>query len=256
MIAEIHNKISRRGTNLSDKLEDKLTGDFFGAMRLIPFKEGLKKIFINTIYPESLANYFDGIDTEDWSKNIEFWKRHRKGEIDVYIEFDNISIGIEVKYLSPLSSFDEAGVSDDCDEIETFKESRHQLIREAHMLEDWAKGRKKILLFIADEAYGRLVFDETAVRKDFKKHDVILGLVSWQKIFAELCKLKFSENYKNTIVNDLTALLKRKDFDVFREFSCEKIIKQKSFWEFDKLNKEYFSFDQTASIQKGEHYDF
>ena len=29
MLAEIHNKISQSGSNLSERLEDKLTGDFF-----------------------------------------------------------------------------------------------------------------------------------------------------------------------------------------------------------------------------------
>jgi|GEM_PF-4181867 len=33
MLAEIHNKISGTGSNLSDRLEDQLTGDFFGTLR-------------------------------------------------------------------------------------------------------------------------------------------------------------------------------------------------------------------------------
>ncbi len=35
MIADIYGKISRFGTNLSETLEDKLTGDLFGAFRYI-----------------------------------------------------------------------------------------------------------------------------------------------------------------------------------------------------------------------------
>ncbi|MFU1797790.1 hypothetical protein ACM1RC_28260 [Paenibacillus azoreducens] len=33
MIAEIHSKISSSGSNLSNRLEDQLTGDFFGDIR-------------------------------------------------------------------------------------------------------------------------------------------------------------------------------------------------------------------------------
>ena len=33
MVEEFYGKISRSGSNLSDSLEDKLTGDFFGTLR-------------------------------------------------------------------------------------------------------------------------------------------------------------------------------------------------------------------------------
>ena len=38
LIAEIYNKISKDGRNLSDRLEDQLTGDFFGTLRYMSFK--------------------------------------------------------------------------------------------------------------------------------------------------------------------------------------------------------------------------
>ena len=44
MIAEIRGKISSSGSNLSDRLEDKLTGDVFGALRYLEFDEVIKKI--------------------------------------------------------------------------------------------------------------------------------------------------------------------------------------------------------------------
>ncbi|KPU26283.1 hypothetical protein TR13x_10785 [Caloranaerobacter sp. TR13] len=37
MIAEMKGKISSTGSNLSERLEDKLIGDFFGALRYIPY---------------------------------------------------------------------------------------------------------------------------------------------------------------------------------------------------------------------------
>jgi hypothetical protein len=39
MIAEIENKISPTGSNLSDRLEDKLTGDVFGSLSYLPKKK-------------------------------------------------------------------------------------------------------------------------------------------------------------------------------------------------------------------------
>jgi len=41
VLAEIKGKISQTGSNLSDRLEDKLTGDFFGTIRYLPFEIGL-----------------------------------------------------------------------------------------------------------------------------------------------------------------------------------------------------------------------
>lgn len=47
VIAELHNKISQNGSNLSDRLEDQLTGDFFGSIRYLPFEIGLKPVLVN-----------------------------------------------------------------------------------------------------------------------------------------------------------------------------------------------------------------
>jgi len=41
MIAEIHGKLSSTGSNLSDRLEDQLTGDVFGTLRYIDNLVGL-----------------------------------------------------------------------------------------------------------------------------------------------------------------------------------------------------------------------
>ena len=46
MIAELHGKISSSGSNLSDHLEDKLTGDVFGVLRYLPFHIGMAQILL------------------------------------------------------------------------------------------------------------------------------------------------------------------------------------------------------------------
>ena len=64
MIAELKGKISSRGTNLTETLEDNLTGNFFGSLRYIPFSKGIKKILIEAIGEE----YFDEDEVEEWQK--------------------------------------------------------------------------------------------------------------------------------------------------------------------------------------------
>lgn len=54
MIAEIKGKVNKQNTNLTELIEDELTGNFFGNMRYIPFTKGLKKILKNAIRPVEL----------------------------------------------------------------------------------------------------------------------------------------------------------------------------------------------------------
>ena len=46
MIAEIKGKLSQTGYNLNESLEDNLTGNFFGALRYIPFDLALRNILV------------------------------------------------------------------------------------------------------------------------------------------------------------------------------------------------------------------
>ena len=49
MVEEFYGKISRSGSNLSDSLEDKLTGDFFGTLRYMEFCDGLQPILCGAL---------------------------------------------------------------------------------------------------------------------------------------------------------------------------------------------------------------
>ena len=140
MVEEFYGKISRSGSNLSDNLEDKLTGGFFGTFRYIDFCDGLQSILCGALRKSEqhqgasqtaiqlIANV-NCTNIRD-EEHIKFWPKHDLGELDVLLEFDNCCIGIEVKLNSGLSSDD-------------------QLIREANILCDLAKDKAKILLFIA-----------------------------------------------------------------------------------------------------------
>ncbi|CAH0121001.1 MULTISPECIES: NERD domain-containing protein [Paenibacillus] len=147
MIAEIHNKISRSGSNLSDRLEDQLTGDFFGTIRYLPFQFGLKHVlqavrFRNDVQNSDLLWWKILGLIEDYEYKMHFWFRHAEGEIDLVIDHPRVVIGIEVKYYSGLSSNDE-----DTEEIATPEESCHQLARYSRLLEDIDKDARLILYF-------------------------------------------------------------------------------------------------------------
>jgi hypothetical protein len=108
MLAEINGKISKTGSNLSDRLEDELTGNIFGTLRYIPFSDGLQPILQNSVFPSSIQGIIKQIQCDEWSNNIQFWPYDNEGELDAYLEFDDVAIGIEVKYHSGLSSDDGA----------------------------------------------------------------------------------------------------------------------------------------------------
>ncbi|UII54175.1 hypothetical protein LS684_10725 [Cytobacillus spongiae] len=107
MQADIHGKISRMGSNLSERLEDHLTGNVIGALRYIPFSIGLGKVLANGVYPRSVGEDISNIDNEYWANHLQFWPYDAEGEIDALIDFPHHLLGIEVKFMSGLSSDDE-----------------------------------------------------------------------------------------------------------------------------------------------------
>ena len=210
MVEEFYGKISRSGSNLSDSLEDKLTGDFFGILRYMDFCDGLQPILcgalrksekqqaesqaaIQRIENVNCTNIRDG-------EHIKFWPKHALGELDVLLEFDNCYIGIEVKFKSGLSSDD-------------------QLIREANILCDLPKDKKKILLFIAKHESCLSIYRK--YKKDMSKHGVHFVFASWEDILQSMKDILHGgkgSNYtfgQKLMISDLVRLLTRKGFDTF-----------------------------------------
>ena len=210
MVEEFYGKISRSGSNLSDKLEDKLTGDFFGTFRYMDFCDGLQPILcgalrksekqqeesqaaIQLIENVNCTNIRDG-------EHIKFWPKHDLGELDVLLEFDNCCIGIEVKFKSGLSSDD-------------------QLMREAEILCDLAKDKEKILLFIAGHESCVSVY--RAYKNVIRKQGVCFVFASWEDILQSMKDLlnggngsKYTSGQR-LMISDLVKLLTRKEFDTF-----------------------------------------
>ena len=210
MVEEFYGKISRSGSNLSDSLEDKLTGDFFGTLRYMDFCDGLQPILCGALrksekqQTESKAaiQLIENVNCTNIKdeEHIKFWPKHDLGELDVLLEFDNCYIGIEVKFKSGLSSDD-------------------QLIREANILCDLPKDKKKILLFIAKHESCISVYRK--YKKDISKQGVHFVFASWEDILQSMKDILHGgkgSNYtfgQKLMISDLIRLLTTKDFETF-----------------------------------------
>ena len=210
MVEEFYGKISRSGSNLSDKLEDKLTGDFFGTFRYMDFYDGLQPILCGALHKsekhqeesQTAIQLIENVNCTNIrdEEHIKFWPKHDLGELDVLLEFDNCCIGIEVKLNSGLSSDD-------------------QLMREAEILCDLAKDKEKILLFIAGHESCVSVY--RAYKAVIRKQGVCFVFASWEDILQSMKDLLNGGNEskytfgQRLMISDLVRLLTRKGFDTF-----------------------------------------
>jgi hypothetical protein len=260
LIAEINGKISRSGSNLNERLEDNLTGNVFGALRYIPFENGIKQILLRGITPKNnkLLDIINNINLGFWSRNIKFWPYDKEGEIDLLLEFETCIIGIEVKYLSGISSDD--GISnemnlDKCDN----KESIQQLARESRIISRKGNNKDKILIFIADQQACIDVYNDV-IKREIIEEDVNLVYISWQNILESLKSLYTHNEYEKIIINDLVELLTKKGFEQFKDFLIEDINIRSDYYNFGDIKTVIDKVDICFSTQdeiKGElHYEF
>lgn len=258
MIAEIKGKISSSGLNLHDRLEDDLTGNIFGTLRYMSFNHGLKQILVQGIYPRNLANIIENIEEEEWSQFIEFWPYDEEGEIDVLINFDDTIIGIEVKYLSGISSDDDVNNNDiDSNEtsiVEVNEKSINQLSREARIISRLGNNKSKILIFVAKDRECRDVYEKIKARKIIEK-DVELAYISWQSILHGLESLKIDNVYEKVIVSDLKDLLIKKGFESFKDFILEDRVED-NWYDFGVVKKSSVSFDIKEEVEGELYYEF
>lgn len=257
MIAEIKGKISSTGSNLNDRLEDDLTGNVFGNLRYMSFNHGLKQILIQGIYPRSLSKIIENIDKDEWSKFIEFWPYDIEGELDALIKLENTIIGIEVKYLSGISSDDNVNNSSDFKGEFTTEDSImsiNQLSRESRIVSQVGNNKNKILLFVADGESCREVYKNIKAR-NIIENDVELAYISWQNILHGLENLKIDNVYEKVIVSDLKNLLIKKGFESFKDFIIEGNVEEKWF-DFGDIKKNIISFDVKEIVEEGLYYEF
>ena len=92
MIAEIKHK-------MVCGLEDELTGNSFGNMRYLPFSRGLKTVLSSSVRGNDpqVKKIIENIGSDDFV--FEFWKRSGLGygEIDCYMEIEDVSIGVDYR---------------------------------------------------------------------------------------------------------------------------------------------------------------
>ena len=208
MIAEIYHKFST-------DLEDVLTGDFFGAMRYMPFNRGLNQIFKNYAVSEDpqVTHILSNAADDDF--NFEFWKRSENGlvEIDGFIPLTSVGIGIEVKYRSGLSGGD-------------------QLEKEAQVLDEWCNGKEKLLILIGEPEEAKAIYIENKDKRVFR--DVHLAYLSWQDILLGLDQVLISSSYEKKMIEDLKTLLREKGFVSFEGFSIDQPVVDKDIcWTMD-----------------------
>ena len=208
MIAEIYHKFST-------DLEDVLTGDFFGAMRYMPFNRGLNQIFKNYAVSEDpqVTHILSNAADDDF--NFEFWKRSENGlvEIDGFIPLTSVEIGIEVKYRSGLSGGD-------------------QLEKEAQVLDEWCNGKEKLLILIGEAEEAKAIYIENKDKRVFR--DVHLAYLSWQDILLGLDQVLISSSYEKKMIEDLKTLLREKGSVSFEGFSIDQPVVDKDIcWTMD-----------------------
>lgn len=254
LIAELHGKISSRGSNLSDRLEDKLTADVFGALRYIPFQLGMARI-LRAVGNDALTRCVDRETLSFWADRMRFWPYHEEGEMDAFLELDHAVIAIEVKYLSGLSSDDDVE-NTNCAETEK-EESRNQLARESRIARQWCPADKKpYLIFIAPESECAAVC-EHVISRQILEPGVELGYISWQEILSVLSQIETDEPYQRLVLNDVVSLLRRKGFERFHGFAWEDTaaIDGQDYFKFDEQTAE-FSFAAARPVDGGDYFDY
>ena len=244
MIAEIKGKLNDSRLSEAERLEDELTGNFFGCLRYIPFSKGLKHI-LKSIYPPKLAWISDVINIEKWFENTRFWdNKNQEGEPDILLEFDNVVILIEVKYNSGLSS---------PDQLEKYGELLHRI----------SAGREKILILLAQEREASTIYNSNITDKERSLiNDVLFGYMTWQKIYDTLKTLETVcalNQFEQVIINDLINLLNKKGFEGFRSFDIGGLVADSSInWLFDynTVDTKSFSFSCEQKVERGLYYEF
>lgn len=234
MIAEIYGKISKTGSNLTERLEDQLTGNFFGSLRYLPFDHGIKPILQKSVVPANLLDYMDNIHLREWDKNIQFWSdcRYEGTEPDVVIELADMVILIEVKLDSWVSEY--------------------QLEREANLLlKQYPHCRKKTLILLAHEASAADIYLE---HKEAIPKDVDFGYITWQKVLVALNSVDIADSFQYIIVCDLIKLLIRKGFESFTRFEDYIFyISPDVYWVFDIPG---FCFKSHKIVKGNLYYEF
>lgn len=247
MIAEIHGKISSDGSNLSERLEDKLTGDIFGSLRYLPYRKGLYQLlsgtkFLNNSHKQQFLESINLVQEEYVYESFSFWQKRKHSEIDLVLDLGKSVLGIEVKYNSGLSS-------------------ENQLEREALDLIQINKVVPKFLILVGVEPGVNYIVSQVNSRNMIPS-TVIFGYLSWQDILEQLTTIFYSEKMtppEKLIIQDMVHLLERKGFKRFKDFqnlNFIPIIKRESFFSIDQSEILFLTNFSQVHVERTLYYEF
>jgi len=261
MIADIHGKISSSGSNLNERLEDNLTGDFFGTLRYIPFNNIMKNILLKTrIIPDDGSKVLEiikhNLNLKYWGDKIFFWPSHQLAELDVLLEFDSITIGIEVKLDSGLSSDDDVNNFNQA----IITTSINQLARESQILSQKISKIKKsaLLILLAPEYQCRNICNNVQDRMIIEPN-ISLGYLSWEEVLDAL-KITIANtdhtDYEKLMISDLISLLKRKNLERFTSFEIlnAEELNPELYYNFGKHENLCIDYNYNISVEDGDGY--
>ena len=239
LIAEIYGKVENH-------MEDELTGNVLGTLRYTSFNKISKPLLKSCVCPKEIAAVIDKINCEFWGDKIKFWSYDKLGEIDVLITFDEVIIGVEVKYLSGLSG-------------------DNQLEREAEIIARKAYGKEKILLFLAPEETCLDIVTADYRKKFLDEYGVQLCYITWEDFFDTLKNFANDENLnpcEKIIVDDLIKLLSLKEFARFKSFDLGDVeeIFVNEYFDFNSVeiedNPAQINFVYAEKIEEENFYEF
>lgn len=219
MLAEIKNKASYR-------MEDQLTGDFFGTIRYLPFEKGLLHVLSAVRFNNLLVQqeWLSELQKETGYTELNFWPKHEEGEIDLLVSLTSALVGIEIKYFSGISS------EDGIDLEITSDTSRNQLARYARMLLDLREDRKPLFLVFLAPFQMMQAVEKSLEQRYIIKPEVSLGYICWEDVLETLTAIDSTDYLEGEklILVDLIDLLKKKRLMRYRGFSKELLQKEVS----------------------------
>lgn len=178
--------------------------------------------------------------------------------MDAFLELDDAVVGIEVKFLSGLSSDDEIENTKDSS-ADSYAESRNQLARESRIVKEWAGPEKQAyLIFIAGDSTCAAVCEDVCAR-NILADEVSLGYISWQEVLLLLSDLSASvtDPFQKLMLADLIRLLQRKGFERFRSFnlSTQERISMEDYFHFNYMSAG-FHFALPQIVNGGDYFEY
>ena len=252
VMAELCGKISRSGSNISDRSEDLLTSDIFGALRYLPPDEGLIPILC------AAMRFSDGECFEFGEgavlKETLFWNRLRKSEPDVIVVFEKAIIFIEVKYLSSKSGH----YSEELESTTNLEAaSSDQLYRELVDLHNYkGKFERRFLIYLS--AHRKMPDEDLRAgsraisvldAKLTSLFEMNTFWLSWYDVYTTVLQLiAYQKNpYRIQVLSDIKNLLFKKGFRYFQGYGSEYFpytivaLPRKEIY-FHKKKRSYFRF--------------